>query len=134
MKRLSLIIVLIFTLLPSIVFGETATLTWEAPTTNTDGSTITDLAGYYVYKGLTSGTYEMSWDVGNVTTYMTPDLPDGTHYFVVTAYDTSANESAYSNEVDKEIKTIPNAPVLISVIITVKNGSIVNVYVNNETQ
>src|SRR4030067_1427045 len=32
-------------------------LTWDAPTTNTDGSPLTDLAGYKIYYGDSSGQY-----------------------------------------------------------------------------
>jgi hypothetical protein len=35
--------------------GTTATLTWDAPTTNADGTPLTDLAGYRIYYGTTSG-------------------------------------------------------------------------------
>ena len=84
----------------------TATLTWEAPTTNADGSPLTDLAGYKVYQGTSSGTYEVGApiDVQNVLTYQAVDPPQGLHCFVVTAYDTSANESGYSNEGCKTIQ------------------------------
>ncbi len=84
--------------------GNTATLTWDAPTTNADGTPLTDLAGYKVYYGTTSGNYTDVIDVGNVTTYKVEGLQPGTYYFAVTAYDTSGNESNYSNEVSKIIK------------------------------
>ncbi len=35
----------------------TATLSWTPPTQNTDGSPLTDLAGYRVYWGTSSGNY-----------------------------------------------------------------------------
>lgn len=60
-----------------------------------------DLAGYRIHYGTASGVYTVHVDVGNVTTYTVPGLEDGTrYYFVATAYDTSANESEYSNEVN----------------------------------
>ncbi len=80
----------------------TVTLTWEAPSTNADGTVLTDLAGYKVYYGRESGNYAEVKDVGSVTAVSTDELPDiqsGTWYFAVTAYDTSGNESGYSNEV-----------------------------------
>lgn len=77
--------------------ASTATLSW-AP--NTDS----DLAGYKVYMGTTSGLYGAPVDVGNVTTYTAGNLTAGTtYYFSVTAYDRSGNESIHSGEVSKSI-------------------------------
>ncbi len=102
-----------FVLLNGIFFlsaGDTyagqAILSWNVPTTNTDGSPLTDLAGYKVYYGTVSGAYTQNIDVGNVTTYTVPNLTDGgAYYFAVTAYDTASIESGYSNEVSKTIGT-----------------------------
>ena len=63
-----------------------------------DANIESDLAGYKLYKGNESGVYNDVTDVGNVTQY-TVDVPDGTWYFALSAYDTSDNESGYSNEV-----------------------------------
>jgi hypothetical protein len=82
----------------------TATLTWDAPTTNADGTPLTDLAGYKIYYGTTSGNYTEVMDVGNVITYKVEGLQPGTYYFAVTAYDNLRNESGYLNEVSKTIK------------------------------
>ncbi len=82
------------------------TLTWDAPDTNANGTVLTDLAGYKVYYGTASGNYTEVKDVGNVTTVSIDELPgiqSGIWYFAVTAYDTSGNESDYSNEVSTEI-------------------------------
>jgi hypothetical protein len=84
--------------------GGTATLDWTAPTTNSDGSALTDLAGYKVYYGTASGSHPQSIDVGNVATYEVTNLPNGfTYYFVVTAYNQSGVESDPSNEGSKAI-------------------------------
>ena len=69
-----------------------------------------DLAGYKVYyktgssgapyngTGATEGHSPI--DIGNVTTYKITGLTNGiTYFFVVTAYDTEALESDYSNQV-----------------------------------
>ena len=75
------------------------TLSWQAPTTNADGSTLTDLAGYRVYYGETPGNYTDVVTVGNYTSASIGSLPVGkTLYFAVTAFDTSGNESLPSNE------------------------------------
>jgi hypothetical protein len=82
-----------------------ATLTWSAPTTNVDGTPLTDLAGYKVYFGTTSGVYSSSLSVGlNVGTppsYIVNNLGAGTYYFAVTAYDAAGVESAFSTEASK---------------------------------
>jgi hypothetical protein len=88
----------------SISPSNSVTLTWDAPTTNADGTPLTDLAGYKVYYGTSSGNYTMAMDVGNVKTYKYEGLQSGTYYFAATTYDTSGNESDYSNEVIKTIK------------------------------
>jgi len=104
MKRLTLITTFMVVLLvAAISFAYDVTLSWDPPTTNIDGTPITDLAGYKVYYGNSSGTYTSSIDVGNTTTYTITGLQPGTYYFAVTAYDTSGNESDYSNEVTETI-------------------------------
>lgn len=88
----------------SLLHAGSATLSWKAPTTNADGTPLTDLAGYKLYYGTTSGNFTHSLSVGNVTTYTVSNLTDGlTYYFVTTAVDTSGNESIYSAEESKVI-------------------------------
>ncbi len=83
-------------------FAGTTSLVWDPPTTNTDGTPLTDLAGYKIYYGTTSGSYTNNIDVGNVTTSVVNNLTDGrTYYFTATAYDSSGIESSFSNEVSK---------------------------------
>ena len=83
------------------------TLSWDPPTENTDGTPVTDLAGYKIYYGTSSGNYTTVVDVKNVTTFTITDLPEGfTYYFAVTAYDIYGNESAFSDEVSKNIPSI----------------------------
>lgn len=80
----------------------TATLTWDAPT-NPDGTTITDIIGYKLYYGTSSGNYSTIIDVGNQTSYTINNLSAGTYYFVVTDYNSTGDESSFSNEVTKTI-------------------------------
>jgi purple acid phosphatase-like protein len=72
----------------------TASLAWD-PVPDTD------LAGYKIFYGTSSGVYPNVVDVGKVTTYTFTNLTDCTlYYFAVKAYDTSQNLStAYSNEI-----------------------------------
>lgn len=111
LKLISLgIAVLLCVTIPA--FGADITLSWEAPTKNVDGTPLTDLAGYKIYSSKISGVYnkEDAIDVGNVLTKTLINLCECTYYFVATAYDTSGNESEYSNEVGKVVKIAPAAP------------------------
>lgn len=83
-----------------------ATLSWESPTTNADGTPLKDLAGYKLYFGMTSGQYKDVVDIQdpNITEHTIENLAKGTYYFAVTAIDTNGNESEFSNEVSKSIQ------------------------------
>ena len=60
----------------------------------------TDLAGYNVYYGTSSGNYDSYVDVGNNTNHTLSSLVRGVSYYIaVTAYDFSGNESTFSSEV-----------------------------------
>jgi Divergent InlB B-repeat domain len=89
------------------VFSAQVTLSWDSPSTNTDGTPLTDLSGYKVYYGTTTRSYTQTIDVGNTNTYTVSNLSDGTYYFAVTASNMSGNESVYSNEVNKTIQSTP---------------------------
>jgi hypothetical protein len=78
-------------------------LSWETPTSDTDGMPLADLVGYYVYYGSFSQSYAERIDVGKVTTHAIHNLSPGTYYFAVAAYDASGNETDYSNEVAKKV-------------------------------
>ena len=98
------IILLSAGLLIALPYQPKTTLTWNAPTTNIDGSPLTDLAVYKVYHSQASGVYTDtdSKDVGNVTSINIQNTIGnlkGNWCFVVTAYDSALNESDYSNEV-----------------------------------
>jgi hypothetical protein len=82
-----------------------AILNWDPPTTNVDGSPLTDLGGYTVYMGPSAGNLSPLLDV-TVNTHTQQGLPVGTHFFAVTAWDTETprNESDLSNIVSKEIQ------------------------------
>jgi hypothetical protein len=85
----------------TVASAGTIRLACDPPTTNTDGSPLTDLAGYKIYYGTAAGAYDQAIDVGNVTTYTLTGLSPGqTYYIAATAYDTSKVESGYSNEVN----------------------------------
>lgn len=89
-------------LLPQLVFGAGATVSWQA-------NTESDLAGYQIYYGTSRNFYSVILDVGNVTTYNVTGLTAGTtYYFALTAVDQSGNESEYSAEVAYKVEdTMP---------------------------
>ena len=77
-----------------------ATLGWAATTSS-------NVSGYKLYYGNTSGTYSQSVDVGNTTSYTMGNLTAGKiYYFAAVAYDASGNQSDYSNEVSKSIPVV----------------------------
>ncbi len=77
-----------------------AVLSWLPPTENEDGTPLTDLAGYKLYWGTSSGKYDGSVTIDNpgVTTYVLDNLAPATYYFVATAYNAEGAESEPSNE------------------------------------
>jgi chitinase len=118
-----------------------------------DPNSETDLAGYKVYYATTAGgpyNGSGSSDGGSPIVFLlsglanpaSPEftvhgLPDGTNYFVVTAYNTGGLESGYSNEVYTQSSTTPpptpppgSAPTLSSVEVNGVSGS-TPVYTND---
>jgi hypothetical protein len=82
-----------------------ATLSWNAPTTRTDGSPLTNLAGYRLRYGNSSGNYPNTITIGNpgLTSYVVNNLASGTWFFVLAAYDSGGLESSNTNPVSKTI-------------------------------
>lgn len=111
---------IIATILFWAVFASAAT---SSVTLAWDANTESDLAGYKLYSGASAGgPYALKQTLARVTTTTVAGLPDGTHYFVLTAFDTVGNESGYSNEVNKAFDTLPPlAPrnVVITITVTV---------------
>jgi len=89
---LLLIPILLCPLFIQHVDAASVTLTW-------DPNSEPDIAGYKLYYGKTSGSYEFAIDVGNQTSYSISDLEDGkTYYFIVRAYNVFGKESDFSGE------------------------------------
>ena len=82
-----------------VVIGS-ATLTWDAPLKNVDGSALTDLAAYKLYYGRNPGNYssEISIDNPGITTYVVENLVADTYFFAITAVNRAGEESRFSNE------------------------------------
>ena len=77
------------------------TLNWTPPTENTDGTPLTNLAGYDIHYGSQSGDYTQSIPVDNpgLATYVVDNLTPGTYYFTVSAVNSVGTESPVSSEV-----------------------------------
>jgi hypothetical protein len=82
-----------------------ATLSWTPPTTNTDGSPLTNLAGYKIYWGTSQGNYTSSTTLSNpgLTSYVVTNLTPGTYFFVATALNAAGAESVFSSVASKTI-------------------------------
>jgi hypothetical protein len=80
-------------------------LSWTPPTENTDGSALSNLSGYRVYFGTRADALTQSVQITNpgLTAYVIENLPQGTTYFAVAAYNASGAESALSGVGSKTI-------------------------------
>ena len=93
----------------SITVASTAdgsmTLSWVAPTENSDGTPLMDLSGYNIYFGLSQGDYSNRVHINNpsISTYMVENLLPTTYYVVATAFNSLGVESTYS---DVAVKTV----------------------------
>jgi hypothetical protein len=74
------------------------TLSWTTPTSNTNGTTATDLAGYRIYYGskATDLNQVVTVEGAEVTDYSFRQLSAGTWYFAVVAYNSEKVESGLS--------------------------------------
>ena len=81
------------------------TLSWTPPTQNEDGSTLTDLAGYFIYYGESSGSYPNRIRIDNpsISTYVVENLLPRTYFIVATSFNSTGVESRYSGEAVKTI-------------------------------
>lgn len=82
-----------------------AVLQLTAPTQNTDGSALTDLAGFRIYYGNSpSSLTQLAQLPGTaLMSYTASNLSSGTWYFAATAYTTVGTVSAMSTPVSKTI-------------------------------
>jgi hypothetical protein len=98
-----------------------------------DPNTESNLAGYKIHYGTASGSYAVHTDVHNVTTYTVTGLTEGqAYYFAATAYDTSGNESRYSNQVSYSVAA-PNGTPSTPTIPTGASSALVNTAITFST-
>jgi hypothetical protein len=83
----------------------TATLSWTPPTQRTDGTTLSNLAGYRIYYGTSASalTQQVSITNPSLSTYVVENLAAGTWYFAATAFDANGLESARTSTVSLTI-------------------------------
>jgi hypothetical protein len=83
------------------------TVSWEAPTQRIDDSPLENLAGFRVYYGAVAGAYTSKLEVNtpSLTSVVISSLPEGTYWFVVTAYDAEGLESVYSEAASKYVSS-----------------------------
>lgn len=82
-----------------------AVLSWTAPTTNTNGTALTDLSGYTILYGSNPSTLNQSIEISSAAavSYTVSGLAAGTWYFSVVA---NSNDGAQS---------APTAPVSVTI-------------------
>ena len=81
-------------------------LCWVNPSTNVDGTELTDLTWIRLYKdGLFFGEYPA--DAPGTKQCLIFRIPEGTYQFSATAMDAERNESAMSNTVQKTESRLP---------------------------
>ena len=80
-----------------------ATLSWQAPTENADGTPIAELAGYRIHYGQSTTDFDQVIEVSGAasTTYVVNGLSSGTYYFAVSAYNAFGVEGPLSNIASK---------------------------------
>ena len=81
-------------------------LTWNPPTQNTDGSALTDLAGYRVHWGTSQDNYSstVTIDDPGLSSYVVDQLTPATWYFSLTAINSAGLASGHSNVTSKTVQ------------------------------
>jgi len=81
--------------------GSTLTFRWTPPTTNTDGSALTDLRQYRVYEKVGNGPWIARIGIiGTVSKATYKPQTTGIHRYRITAINIGKEESLPSNEVE----------------------------------
>ncbi len=115
-------------IVPPVMEGNTVHLTWSAPTQNTDGSVLDDLASFTVYEGPSPATLTAAV-TGSIALpllmFTTPALAPGTYFFAVTATNSKGMESAKSGVVSIVLQrlTNPTPPSNLTITVIVTAGS-----------
>jgi hypothetical protein len=86
---------------PTSGTSSSITFSWVPPTENSNGSPLTNLAGYKIHYGTASQSYTEVVALNNpsLNRYVLDSLPGGTYYFAITAYNSAGVESTLSGEI-----------------------------------
>jgi hypothetical protein len=90
---------------PPVTQPAQATLSWLPPTENTDGTALSDLAGYVILYGTSPSTLDKTVRLDNpgLTRYVIEGLTPGTWYFAMQSINTRGVTSDLSEVVSKTI-------------------------------
>jgi hypothetical protein len=116
-QQCSFAILVLMLLLSSVTQLRAATVTaqWNPnPESN--------IAGYLISYGTTSGSYATTIDVGKVTSTSLTIAGPATYFFALRAYNTSGATSPFSSEVSVNVPATTTAPVIVS--LTPSSGSV----------
>ncbi len=85
--------------------ADSVTLSWSAPTENTNGSALTNLTGYIIYYGTSASAMTQTIDINTVgmLTYVVDNLSAGTWYFQIVAVNAAGVQSNPSVTVSASI-------------------------------
>lgn len=88
-----------------VAHANTVTINWTPPTENTNGSPLTNLAGYDIHYGTSSGNLSKKIAVSNpgIATYVVSNLSAGRYYFAVAAVNSAGTESPLSSQVSATV-------------------------------
>jgi hypothetical protein len=94
-----------FSITVTDITSGTATVSWIIPTTNSDGTPLTNLNGFRIYYGTAADSMTKVAQIANpsVSTFAVTNLSPATWYFGIKAYTSAGVESAISNIANKSI-------------------------------
>jgi hypothetical protein len=89
----------------SVATADSVTLSWSAPTENTNGSALTNLTGYIIYYGTSASAMTQTIDINTVgmLTYVVDNLSAGNWYFQIVAVNAAGVQSSPSATVSVSI-------------------------------
>src|ERR1700722_11275127 len=85
--------------------ADNVTLSWSAPTENTNGSALTNLAGYVIHYGTSANAMTQTIDINTagMLTYVVDNLSAGNWYFQIVSVNTAGVQSSPSSTVTASI-------------------------------
>jgi hypothetical protein len=92
--------------MPAEAAAGAATISWNPPTQNADGSQLENLAGYRIYYGKKATKLSQTIEIDNpgLARYMVENLAPARWHFAMTSVNSQGVESARSKTVSKLVK------------------------------